>query len=252
MIIYNMRFASLILFLAFFYSSSQSTKALIAIDYSHTTHFKMMPSKVTVNAYLSYNNTYSSYEMDYSNTKSQPVEEESLESGESVFSLKSIKNPVIYKDFKKKEIYSIERISLRPFAVKDHFAIFDWTLKDTYKTILGYTCQKAVLIHRGRVYEAFFTTELPFSIGPWKFEGLPGVILEIYSIDAVFKITANRIDVKNSDAEIPLNFNTKEAISWDAYSKAYTKKYNELLSYTDESGGSSSIPKMKIERIVQD
>ena len=54
-----------------------------------------------------------------------------------------------------------------------------WTLKDEQQTIHGYRCQKATCHWRGRDYEAWFTTEIPIQRGPWKFGGLPGLILKL-------------------------------------------------------------------------
>ena len=55
-----------------------------------------------------------------------------------------------------------------------------WTLKDEQQTIHGYRCQKATCRWRGRDYEAWFTSEIPIQRGPWKFGGLPGLIVKIY------------------------------------------------------------------------
>lgn len=54
-----------------------------------------------------------------------------------------------------------------------------WTLKEDQQTIHGYRCQKAICHWRGRDYEAWFTTEVPIQRGPWKFGGLPGLIVKI-------------------------------------------------------------------------
>lgn len=54
-----------------------------------------------------------------------------------------------------------------------------WTLKDEQQTIHGYRCQKASCRWRGRDYEAWFTSEVPIQRGPWKFGGLPGLIVKI-------------------------------------------------------------------------
>ncbi|MBR1788054.1 MAG: GLPGLI family protein [Bacteroidaceae bacterium] len=54
-----------------------------------------------------------------------------------------------------------------------------WMLKDEQQTIHGYRCQRATCHWRGRDYEAWFTTEVPIQRGPWKFGGLPGLIVKI-------------------------------------------------------------------------
>ena len=54
-----------------------------------------------------------------------------------------------------------------------------WTLMNEQQTIHGYRCQKATCHWRGRDYVAWFTTEIPIQRGPWKFGGLPGLIVKI-------------------------------------------------------------------------
>ena len=55
-----------------------------------------------------------------------------------------------------------------------------WTMvPDSVKTILGYKCRKAVCSYRRRDYEAWYALDLPVNAGPWKFSGLPGLIMSI-------------------------------------------------------------------------
>lgn len=54
----------------------------------------------------------------------------------------------------------------------------NWEIKSDKKEILGFNCQKAIGEFRGRKYTVWFTTDIPYSYGPWKLTGLPGVILE--------------------------------------------------------------------------
>ncbi|CAH0172502.1 GLPGLI family protein [Chryseobacterium sp. Bi04] len=58
------------------------------------------------------------------------------------------------------------------FKVKDDRKI-DWKISDEKEKILEYTTQKATAIFAGREWNAWFTTELPVSDGPYKFCGLP-------------------------------------------------------------------------------
>lgn len=55
-----------------------------------------------------------------------------------------------------------------------------WKILNEYKTILGYKCRKAVTQKYGRKWIAYFSTDIPFPFGPYKFNNLPGLIVEIY------------------------------------------------------------------------
>ncbi|MGK0324506.1 MAG: GLPGLI family protein [Psychroserpens sp.] len=222
------------------------------IDYSHSTHIEGMPSATIVKANLVASQVASIYEMDYLNI-SNFIDEEDGENG-PILNVRANKNPRIFKDFTTQSIYSVERVFMNPFLVKDTFTIFNWSLTNVFETILGYKCQKVNLNYRGRDYEAFFTTEIPFNAGPWKFSGLPGCILKVKSTDGVFEIFAEKIQIKNAvvSFEKPFVKELDKSISWDDFIKKYKKKYEELQSYTGPDGGSMSIPKRKIEVLIED
>lgn len=54
-----------------------------------------------------------------------------------------------------------------------------WTIRPDTASFFGYKCTKATTRFRGRNYIAWFTSELPISSGPYKFCGLPGLIVKI-------------------------------------------------------------------------
>lgn len=61
----------------------------------------------------------------------------------------------------------------------EQFPLQSWKIESETQTICGYECQKATCHWRGRDYVAWFTTAIPVSAGPWKFGGLPGLIMKI-------------------------------------------------------------------------
>ncbi|GEN72676.1 GLPGLI family protein [Chryseobacterium lathyri] len=74
------------------------------------------------------------------------------------------------------------------YFVYDKVPQIKWLIdKETTKKILGYKCFKATSIFRGSPITAYFTEEIPYSVGPFKFFGLPGAILDV------------RVDDKNYD-----------------------------------------------------
>lgn len=59
----------------------------------------------------------------------------------------------------------------------------DWKLSKDIKKIGKFTCKKATAFFRGREYTAWYTPEIPVPFGPWKLQGLPGLILEAYDVN---------------------------------------------------------------------
>ncbi|MDX6747537.1 GLPGLI family protein [Polaribacter sp. PL03] len=142
----------------------------------------------------------------------------------------------VFKNYGKNEFYSKHEVAYKYFVVKDKLNIFNWSVLNNTKEILGYNCQLATMDYRGRKYEAWFTTDLPIG-GPWKYDGLPGMILEIKSKDnfIAFKATG----IKNIVIElvnIKNPFNLKKAITWAEFKALYKRKSMELIDYRpDES-----------------
>ena len=55
---------------------------------------------------------------------------------------------------------------------------FEWEFMEAVDTVASYVCSKAKTLFRGREWTVWFTMEIPISAGPWKFSGLPGLILK--------------------------------------------------------------------------
>lgn len=72
----------------------------------------------------------------------------------------------------------------------------NWELHYDTLNISGYICQKATCRFRGRDYTAWFTMDIPISNGPWKFGGLPGLILKIYDVDNLYVFECTSIEYK--------------------------------------------------------
>lgn len=88
-----------------------------------------------------------------------------------------------YTIFENQTFFSLYRSGSVNFYYPEEAPNLEWQILDDTKQIQGYEVQKAVGKHRGRIYEAWFTTELPFVGGPWKLIGLPGLILEANDIE---------------------------------------------------------------------
>jgi len=81
----------------------------------------------------------------------------------------------------------------------------NWIITTETKKIGNFLCYKATLIDvvensKGRFEHpviAWFCPEIPYNFGPLKFGGLPGLIVELQTKDAIFGLTELRTDVKN-------------------------------------------------------
>ena len=86
----------------------------------------------------------------------------------------------VYKNYPTGQMTITDRISLQDYCYVDSLHTQTWTMGDSTREVLGYTCQQATADFRGRHWTAWFATDIPVSDGPWKLGGLPGLILEAY------------------------------------------------------------------------
>lgn len=141
------------------------------------------------------------------------------------------KQDLFYKNYDKDTLIYNEIILNKKIFVGEQIKLMKWDILSKSDTlILGFKCQKAVAPFRGRTYEAYFSTELGQYGGPWKFDGLPGVILSVKSQDNYFVIEPLKI-LKNpkKENEIFNAYEGNEIVSWDEYKSTYKEKLIQQL-----------------------
>ena len=148
---------------------------------------------------------------------------------------------VIFRDQAAGRLTHIDQIGMDYMLYTEPIADLGWKLEEGERTILGYTCHRATCSFRGRNYEAWYTTEIPVSVGPWKFGGLPGLILAIKDDAGVLDLEATGLEQRI----FPIRMTERN------YMKTTRKKYREIKhkEMTDPGGfltGNSSV-KMTIK-----
>ncbi len=113
---------------------------------------------------------------------------------------KSVPPVEVFKNFPKGKITVVYRTPLQGpvFMYAEDEIDFNWSIHSEKKNILGFSCQKASTTFRGRKWYAWFSTEIPISDGPWKFSGLPGLILRVYDDKGHYLFNCIGIDNKKS------------------------------------------------------
>jgi GLPGLI family protein len=142
--------------------------------------------------------------------------------GKSVYkNLKDTK--IIFRD-----VYS-KNGSLKPCIVEEQLPKLRWILGVNEKKIGGYICKSAELNFRGRDYIAWYSPKIPISHGPWKFNGLPGLIFEIKSKDGNISFTLDKFEesnFKNNEISKP---NDGDKITFHQYVVNKKESVNDFL-----------------------
>ena len=85
----------------------------------------------------------------------------------------------LYKNYPKGKLTYTEYIPSSNFRFEEDMDLFHWQLTGDTATVCGYKSQKATCNFGGRSWVAWFAPELPYSDGPYKFNGLPGLIVKV-------------------------------------------------------------------------
>lgn len=129
-------------------------------------------------------------------------------------SLRSNINYTVEKDKTNQKTFFKDRIGRDIYSYEEDRPL-NWKISSETTKIGEYKVQKAETDFAGRKWIAWFTTDLPYQDGPYKFGGLPGLIVKVeddkgdYSFDLMknFKIAefptlnqfGNTIKVKRAD-----------------------------------------------------
>ncbi len=102
----------------------------------------------------------------------------------------------ILKDLNNNSLKAQNVIFGQSYLYEEPIPEINWELTDGTKEILGYECHKATARWRGRDWTAWYC-DLPFNDGPWKFTGLPGLILRLEDATGEHKFQAIGIKKDN-------------------------------------------------------
>lgn len=90
----------------------------------------------------------------------------------------NISNEELYLFPRENRLAILDKIADTDYVIDLMFPEIAWEIGEETKEIGGYQCQQAIGSFGGREYTAWFAPDLPFSFGPWKLHGLPGLILQ--------------------------------------------------------------------------
>jgi len=126
--------------------------------------------------------------------------------------------PEIFKNYPKEKITVTDDITPEDYIYEENKVDRKWVLQEGMLKVCGYECNKAVASFGGREWTVWYTPEITISDGPWKFYGLPGLILK--ASDATATHTFEAITIRKSDRPIYLNKNISQLkISKDLFIK---------------------------------
>ncbi len=78
------------------------------------------------------------------------------------------------------KLMTAQRFMNAKYLVDEVDQKINWKITKDTASFAGIHCKKALTNFKGRKYTAWYAPEMPFASGPWKLNGLPGLIIEAY------------------------------------------------------------------------
>lgn len=76
------------------------------------------------------------------------------------------------------------------YVYKEKLRPIQWSLGNETDTVCGYVCKKATGEYGGRKWVVWYAPEIPTTYGPWKFCGLPGLVMLAYDTENIHRFEA--------------------------------------------------------------
>ena len=191
---------------------------------------------------------YSQYALDYNNFIT-----DYLKKGHDAYPNPKEKGAWSFEVFKnypreKETVTDIASLLSGNFYYEEDLPFFGWKIYDEKQNILSYTCQKATVSFRGRDFTAWFTADIPLPNGPWKFGGLPGLILKLYDSENNFIFECIGLEYLKQKEPIKFYQVEYEKVIRNDLMKTYKRFHEDFVGYmntlgieVDISNGSSTL-----------
>lgn len=152
---------------------------------------------------------------------------------------------LVEKNYKNQNLNFKSRIGREEYAY-DEKPQFNWQIFPETVKIGDYLTQKAQTKYGGRTWTAWFTTEIPAQDGPYKFSGLPGLIVKIEDAKGDYSFDLMQTK-KISD---PASFSSRGnviSVSKKDYLKQFSAYRKDPLSFMQNTnnfrgGGNRNLP----------
>lgn len=157
----------------------------------------------------------------------------------------------IYKNYSEGKITVTNHIPGDSFLYEEKLDLFKFELTGRMDTINQFYCQEAKCYFGGRKWFLWFTTEIPINDGPYKFNGLPGLIVKAEDEKQHYVFELENIETLTSIQSI--YFIEKDYIkaTKPQFFKAKDAFRNNIVSRAKEAGLSSDMQQKVANRMKQ-
>lgn len=142
----------------------------------------------------------------------------------------------------------LDRVCNDNYRVVENMENPKWKfVADSVIEILGYRCRLAEADFKGRHWLAWYAEEVPIDNGPWKLQGLPGLILKAYDSNREFVFTAVGMTNVGGKSNIGYKGKSYSEVSRKDLNKIYKRYYADPIGYLFMTFPQSSTNKLIVK-----
>lgn len=138
---------------------------------------------------------------------------------------------VYYKQNLSELKYTYELLKI-PYLINDNTLSINWELTSDKKEIQGLICSKATTTFRGRNWTVWYCPQIPVVYGPWKFYGLPGLMMELTEDTNRFVFVLTEIIEEAVTSVKDLNLKKFKQVDL----KTFDELFNDAMNFRSLSG----------------
>ncbi len=144
----------------------------------------------------------------------------------------------IFKNYPEGRITCTDHIMGPPYIYEEKHNAFNWQLQEDTDTIANYKVQKAICDFGGRKWIAWFSPDIPYNDGPYKFSGLPGLIVKIYDSNMHYVFEIKYVEKPEQKLMVELDERDYIKTTKEGFFQAEDYFKKDIISRIKESGGS--------------
>lgn len=147
----------------------------------------------------------------------------------------------VVKSFANNKLRHYDIAGLEKYVYEEPMTQWSWNISDSTTVILGYECIMAVTDFHGRKWTVWFAPEIPVKNGPWKFDGLHGLILKAESEGGQYSFIATGIQQTNKTISPVYLANEYEQTKRISYLKAKRSFMDNPLGKINAQFGNAGV-----------
>lgn len=157
----------------------------------------------------------------------------------------------IFKNYKNGNMVYSGHVMPTRFEYEEGMDVIKWTLGEDTSKALGYRLNQAFTNYGGRNWVAWYSADIPMNDGPYKFCGLPGLILKVYDSKKDYIFEAVTLEKLKEPMDIEKSNKDVVKTTRENYIKAEDNMRYDIINRVKDAGNSNETQQMIAKKMLK-